>query len=38
MKTIGGAENLPAISSGRAGSSHPAASIAGRTVMAPNSR
>ena len=37
MNTIGRAENRPASSSGSAGSSHAAASIAGTTVTAPNS-
>ena len=37
MNTIGRAENRPASSSGNAGSSHAAASIAGTTVTAPNS-
>jgi len=37
MNTIGRAENRPASSSGKAGSSQAAASIAGTTVTAPNS-
>ena len=37
MNTIGRAEKRPASSSGSAGSSHAAASMAGTTVMAPNS-
>ena len=37
MNTIGRAEKRPASSSGNAGSSHAAASIAGTTVTAPNS-
>ncbi len=37
MNTIGRAENRPVSSSGKAGSSHAAASSAGTTVTAPNS-